>query len=206
MTDNTTYGGGCNEYALFAVNAPIIRWSRCIVAVTVFWCSLTESTHALILTVSPLYSSQSHQTVFYFEIIISSELKWNKYHTPWSPILAHTKVSVYLTGFRNAQFRSVTLRKSISWNLAPEEKIILFPPGFQSYLSNRTQVVNIGKTFSEPLEVTCGHGSPRQFAWPSFVFMFYVILMTWISVLILIASFFCTLMTALFFFLTKILM
>ena len=45
-----------------------------------------------------------------------------------SPILAHTKVSVYLTGFRNAQFRSVTLRKSISWNLAPEEKIILFPP------------------------------------------------------------------------------
>ena len=31
-------------------------------------------------------------------------------------------------GYKNAQFRSVTLRKSISWNLAPEEKIILFPP------------------------------------------------------------------------------
>ena len=82
----------------------------------------------LILAVSPLYFSQSHKTVFYFETIISSELKWNKYHTHWSPILAHTKVSVYLTGFRNAQFRSVTLRKSISWNFAPEEKIILFPP------------------------------------------------------------------------------
>ena len=27
---------------------------------------------------------------------------------------------------------------------------------FQSYLSNRTQVVNIGKSFSEPLEVTRG--------------------------------------------------
>ena len=27
---------------------------------------------------------------------------------------------------------------------------------FQSYLSNRTQVVNIGKSFSEPVKVTCG--------------------------------------------------
>ena len=27
---------------------------------------------------------------------------------------------------------------------------------FQSYSSNRTQAVNIGKSFSEPLEVTCG--------------------------------------------------
>ena len=52
----------------------------------------------------PDYFSQSHKTVFYFEPIISSELKWNKYHTPWSPILAHTKVSVYLTWFRDAQF------------------------------------------------------------------------------------------------------
>ena len=33
---------GWNVYALFAVNAPIIRMvSSCIVAVTVFWCSLT---------------------------------------------------------------------------------------------------------------------------------------------------------------------
>ena len=107
--------------------------SSCIVAVTVFWCSLTESNHVLIWAVSPLYFSQSHQTVFYFETVFSSELKWNiKYHTPWSPLmLAHTKISVYLTGFRNAQFRSVTLRKYISWNLAPEEKMILFPPGGQ---------------------------------------------------------------------------
>ena len=91
---------------------------------------LTESNHVFILAVSLLYFSQSHKTVFYFETTISSELKWNtkKYHAPWSLILAHTKVSVYLTGFRNAQFRSVTLKKSISWNLAPEEKIILFPP------------------------------------------------------------------------------
>ena len=44
-------------------------------------------------------------------------------------ILAHTEVSVYLTGFRNAQFRSVTLRKSISSNLAPEEKNNFIPPG-----------------------------------------------------------------------------
>ena len=35
-----------------------------------------------------------------------------------------------LTGFRNAQYRSVTLRKSIIWNLAPEEKITLFPPWY----------------------------------------------------------------------------
>ena len=64
------------------------------------------------------------------------------YHTPWSPILAHTnlKVSVYFTGFRNTRFRSVTLRKSIGWNLAPEEKITLFPPAenvhlwFQKYI------------------------------------------------------------------------
>ena len=27
---------------------------------------------------------------------------------------------------------------------------------FQFYLSNRTQVVSVGKSFSEPLEVTCG--------------------------------------------------
>ena len=77
---------------------------------------------------------QSHKTVFYFEIILS--FKWNKYSYPMipPPILAHTKVSVYLTRFRNAQFRLVTLRKSISWNLAPEEKIILFPPASQIFV------------------------------------------------------------------------
>ena len=56
---------------------------------------------------------------------------------PMIPILAHTKVSVYLTEFRNAQFRSVTLRKCISWNLAPEEKIILFPPGQDPILGHQ---------------------------------------------------------------------
>ena len=41
--------------------APIIRMvSSCIVAV---------------------YFSQSHKTVFHFETILSSELKWNKFHT-----------------------------------------------------------------------------------------------------------------------------
>ena len=30
----------------------------------------------------------------------------------------------------NTRFGSVTLRKSIGWNLAPEEKIILFSPGW----------------------------------------------------------------------------
>ena len=105
MTDNGTNRGGCNVYALFAMNAPILRMvSSFIVAVTVFWCTLTESDHVLILAVSPVYFSQSHKTVFYFETIISSERKWNKYRTPWSPIMAHTKVSVYLTGFRNAQY------------------------------------------------------------------------------------------------------
>ena len=77
--------GVCNVYALFAVNAPIARMvSSCIVAVTVFWGSLTESNHVLILAVSLLYFSQSHKTVFYFhfETILFSELKWNKYHTP----------------------------------------------------------------------------------------------------------------------------
>ena len=41
---------------------------------------------------------------------------------------------------------------------------------FQSYLSNRTQVVNIGTSFSEPLEVKRG---VLQLAWSSFVFMLY---------------------------------
>ena len=113
--------GGCsNVYALFA--APWMHQLKEWSAVTVFICSLTESNHVLILAVSPLYFSQSHKTVFYFEPILSSEFKWNKYHTPWSPILAHTKVSVYLTGFRNSQFRSITINieeiyqlKSCSW-------------------------------------------------------------------------------------------
>ena len=125
-------GGGWIVYALFAVNAPIIRMvSSCIVAVTVFWCSLT----ILILAVSPLSITQD------CILLWNNPFKWVQVkqsfqvsssetsiipHDP--PTLAHTKVSVYLTGFRNAQFRSVTLRKSISWNLAPEEKIILFPP------------------------------------------------------------------------------
>ena len=107
------------------MHAPIIRMvSSCIVAVTVFWCSLTESNHVLIFTFVD-------HTRLYFTL--NQSFKWvqvKQYHTPWSPILAHTKVSVYLTGFRDAQLRSVTLRKSISWNLAPEEKIILFPPAW----------------------------------------------------------------------------
>ena len=116
----------------FAVNAPIIRMvssSSCIVAVTVFWCSLIESNHVLILAVSPLSITQD------CILLWNNHFKWVQmkqvYHTiipPDPPILVHTKVSVYLTGFRNAQFRSVTLRKSICWNLAPEEKIILYPP------------------------------------------------------------------------------
>ena len=122
--------GGWNVYALFAVNAPIIRMvSSCIVAITVSWYSLTESNHVLILAVSPLSITQD------CILLWNNPFKWvqvKQVSYLWSPppqILAHTKVSVYLTGFRNAQFRSVTLRKSTSWNLAPEEKKILFPPG-----------------------------------------------------------------------------
>ena len=57
--------GGCNVYALFAVNAPIIRMvSSCMVAVTVF---LMELHHLYILV--------NHTRLYNFETIISSELK-----------------------------------------------------------------------------------------------------------------------------------
>ena len=75
MADN----GWCsNVYALFAV-----PWMHQLEssAVPVF---LTESKNVLILATSraPLPHAQD-------------------WETPWFPILAHTKVSVYLTGFRN---------------------------------------------------------------------------------------------------------
>ena len=57
-----------------------------------------ESNHVLILAVSPLHFSQPDKTVFDLKTILSSETNIIS-HDP--PILAHTKVSVYLTGFRN---------------------------------------------------------------------------------------------------------
>ena len=62
-----------------------------------FLSSLTESNHILILAVSPLHFSQSDKTVFDFKTILSSETSI----IPYNPsILAHTEVSVYLTGFK----------------------------------------------------------------------------------------------------------
>ena len=72
---------------------------------------------------------------------------------------------------------------------------------FRSYLSERSQVVNIGKTLSEPLDVTCG--VPQGSLWVHFCF--FVISTTWKLVSILIASSCCMLMTVPSFFHIKIL-
>ena len=64
------------------------------------------------------------------------------------PMISHIgyKVSVYLTGFRNARFRSVILRKPISWNLAPGEEITLSPPAFKTPFSCCTPPFQFYKT------------------------------------------------------------
>ena len=104
-------------------------------AVPVFLCSLTESNHVLMLAIvsliSPLHFSQPHKTVFVFKTILPSESSIIP-HDPPHWLIPRSEVSVYFTGLRNTRFRSVTLRKSIAWNLAPEEKVTLFPPAFTS--------------------------------------------------------------------------
>ena len=56
-----------NVYALFTMHAPIIRMvSSCIVAVTVFWCSLTESNHVLIFTfVNHTFTFVNHTRLYF---------------------------------------------------------------------------------------------------------------------------------------------
>ena len=75
-----------------------------------------------------LYILVNHTRLYLinFKTILSSETSIIPHDPPYW--LKLRSVSVYLTRFRNTRFRSVTLRKSISWNLAPEEKINFIPP------------------------------------------------------------------------------
>ena len=102
----------------------------------VFLCSLTKSNRipcphvimlAIVSRITFIFNILVNHTRPYLTLKQSFQVK--QVSLPqWSPILAHTKVSVHFTGFKNTRFGSVTLRKSIGWNFAPEEKIVLFSP------------------------------------------------------------------------------